>query len=149
MKTTKILSILLLTFFFTASSFAASKLSEQDAAAVKKAVQEFVKSTDARDIAGLEKALSEKATFVNTNGISNRTSEFSYGEYLSAIREGRVGGWERQLEILNIDSHGNTAVAKIACKDSRMTQTGYVTLVKEGGNWKIISSAFYMSKNKK
>jgi ketosteroid isomerase-like protein len=147
MKTSKIISVFFLTIFLTASSFAISKLSDKDVASVKKAVQEFVKNTDTRNVNGLEKTLSERSTFVSTNAISNKTSEYTYSEYLSAIRAGQVGGWERQLEILNIDANGNTAVAKISCKDPRTTQTGFVTLIKDGGDWKIISGAFYMDKN--
>ncbi|HKJ80386.1 MAG TPA: nuclear transport factor 2 family protein [Ignavibacteriaceae bacterium] len=148
MKTIKIMSILFLGFVFTMSSMAMNKLSDKDMASVKKAVQEFVKNTDTRNVKGLEKTISERSTFVNTNAITNKTSEYNYDEYLSAIRNGKVGGWERQLEILNIDSHGNTAIAKVACKDPRMTSTGFVTLMKEGNDWKIISGAFYLDKNK-
>lgn len=148
MKTTKILSILFLSFIFTVSSLAMSKLSEKDLASVKKAVQEFVNNTDTRNVKGLEKNLCEKSTFININGVTNKIAEFTYEEYLTAIRDRKVGGWERELEFLNIDAHGNTAVAKIQCKDSKMTQTGFVTLMKEGEDWKIISGAFYMDANK-
>ena len=147
MKSFKILSILFLSFLFISSSFAASKLSDEDMATVKKTVQEYEKYIDTQNAEGMEKIISENAAFVQVIAVTKKTTEFNSGDYLNALRNKEIGGWERQLDILNIDAAGNTAFAKIQAKDARMTSTGFVTLVKENNNWKIMCATFYMELN--
>jgi ketosteroid isomerase-like protein len=149
MKSFKFLSILLLSFFFIASSFAASKLSDEDMAAVKKAIQEYVKNIDTNNANGMGNIISDNSIFVQVIGVTKKVTEYNQGDLLSAVKNRQIGGWDRQLDILNVDEAGNTAMAKIQAKDPRMTSTGYITLLKENNNWKIICATFYMELNEK
>ena len=147
MRSFKILSILFLSFLFISSSFAASKLSDEDMAAVKNTVQEFEKYWDTQDADGMEKIISENASFVQVIAVTKKNSEFNSSDYLNAIRNKHIGGWERQLDIINVDAAGNTAFAKVVAKDPRMTSTGFITLVKENNDWKIVCATSYMELN--
>lgn len=147
MKSFKILSILFLSFFFISASFALSKLSDEDMSAVKKTIQEFEKNLDTQNANAMEKIISENAAFVQVIAVTKKTTEFNSSDYLSAIKNRQIGGWERQLDIQNVDAAGNTAFAKIQAKDHRMTSTGFITLVKEDNNWKIVCATFYMELN--
>jgi Putative lumazine-binding len=147
MKSFKILFVLLLSVLFVSSSLAESKLSDKDMSAVKKTVQDYVKFLDTSNANGMENIISENSTFVQVIGVTNKTSEFNSSDYLSAIKNKKVGGWERQLDILDVDAVGNTAFAKIQAKDPRMTSTGFVTLLKENNNWKVVCATFYMELN--
>jgi ketosteroid isomerase-like protein len=149
MKSFKILSILFLSFFFISSTFAANKLSDKDKAAVKKTIQEFVTNLDKGNVNGVKSTISDKSTFVQVNGITNKSTQYTSDDYLSAIKDRSIGGWERQLEIMDVNAAGNTAMAKIQTKDPRTTSTGFVTLLKENNNWKIISCTLFMELNQK
>lgn len=148
MKSFKILSILFLSFLFISSSFASSKLSDEDMAAVKKTIQEYEKNIETQNTTGMEKIIAENAIFVQVVALTNKTTEFSSSDYLDALNKKTIGGWPRQLNILNVESVGNTAFVKIQAKDSRTTSTGLVTLLKQNNNWKIICATYYMELNK-
>jgi ketosteroid isomerase-like protein len=147
MKSFKILSVLFLSFLFISSSFATSKLSDEDLAAVKKAVQEYGNYVDTQNADGMAKIIADNSTFVHVVALTNKTSEFSAADYLDALKNKTIGGWPRQLNILNVESVGNTAIAKIQAKDSRTTSTGFVTLLKQNDSWKIVCATFYMELN--
>lgn len=147
MRSFKILSILFLAFLFITSSFAASKLSDEDMAAVKNTIQKYEKDWETQDADGMGKIISENASFVQVIAVTKKTSEFNSSDYLSAIRNKRIGGWERQLDIINVNAAGSTAFAKVVTKDSRMTSTGFITLVKENNDWKIVCATSYMELN--
>lgn len=146
MKRYNLFSVILLTCLFAFSTYA-FKLSDEDVVTVKRTVIEYAKNIDTRNIKGLKAGLCERSTFIHINAVTNRIAEFTYDEYMNAIKEGQIGGWDRNVEIISVDTHGRTAVVKIACKDQKMTETGFLTLMKEGKNWKIISGAFTLGNN--
>ena len=147
MKSFKILSIFFLSFFFISSSFALSKLSDEDMSSIKKTIQEFEKNIDTQNANDMEKIISTNSTFVQVIAVTKKTTEYNSTDYLSALKNRQIGGWERQLDIQSIDAAGNTAFAKIQAKDARMTSTGFITLVKENNNWKIVCATYYMELN--
>jgi Putative lumazine-binding len=147
MKSFKILSILFVSLFFISSSFALTKLSDEDMSSIKKTIQEFEKSLDTQNATDMEKIISENSIFVQVIGVTKKTTQYNSSDYLSALKNHQIGGWEKQLDIQNVDSAGNTAFAKIQAKDPRMTSTGFITLVKENNHWKIVCATYYMELN--
>ncbi|MDR3611099.1 MAG: nuclear transport factor 2 family protein, partial [Ignavibacteriaceae bacterium] len=61
---------------------------------------------------------------------------------------GQKGGWQRNVNIGDVDINGNTAVAKVDITDSKLKESGFVTLVKDNGSWKIASELSTLKLNK-
>ena len=41
------------------------------------------------------KIISENASFVQVMAVTKKTSEFNSSDYLSALKDRKIGGWER------------------------------------------------------
>ena len=113
-----------------------------DVEAVKQVIQDYVKGTDSQNVNMLEKILYPQGNFFSYNAITNKASQMTNDQFLERVKKRQVGGWERQLDINSVDINDNTAMAKIEVKDARLKQHGYLTLVKDDGNWKIMSGAY-------
>jgi len=60
--------------------------------------------------------------------------------YLDKIKSKEWGGDKRILTISDVNVNGNTAMAKVIFKGSKMTFVSLITLVKDSnGKWKLIS----------
>ena len=140
----KILNLVLglLTVLLLSTAYAASQNNPADVDAVKQVIQDYVKGTDSRNVDALQKILYPTGNYFSYNTITNKASEMSNDQFLESVKKGQTGGWERQLNISSVDVNDNTAMAKIEITDARMKQHGYLTLVKEGGVWKIMSGAY-------
>jgi hypothetical protein len=113
-----------------------------DVEAVKQVIEDYVKGTDSQNTDLLEKILYPDGNYFNYNAITNKASQMTNDQFLERVKKGQTGGWERQLNINSVDVNDNTAMAKIEVKDARMSQHGYLTLIKEDGKWKIMSGAY-------
>ena len=134
----KILNLVLglLTVLLLSTAYAASQNNPADVDAVKQVIQDYVKGTDSRNVDALQKILYPTGNYFSYNTITNKASEMSNDQFLESVKKGQTGGWERQLNISSVDVNDNTAMAKIEITDA------YLTLVKEGGVWKIMSGAY-------
>ncbi|MCU7494362.1 MAG: nuclear transport factor 2 family protein [Ignavibacteria bacterium] len=115
---------------------------------VKQAVSSYVKATDTKNVSNLQQLLSSNATFSTFNKINNRFSQLLAEDYISSVKSGKIGGWERNLTINSVDVNENLAMAKIELTDARLIQVEYVTLMKVDGSWKIVNSALTVEKKK-
>jgi len=140
----KVLSIILgLTMFLMLPvAYAMNPNNPADVEAVKQVIEDYVKGTDSQNADLLEKILYPEGNYFNYNAITNKVSQMTNDQFLEKVKQGQTGGWERQLSINTVDVNDNTAMAKIEVKDARMSQHGYLTLVKENGKWKIMSGAY-------
>ena len=140
----KVVSLILgLTMFLLLpAAYAMKPNNPADVEAVKQVIQDYVKGTDSQNADLLEKILYPEGNYFNYNAITNKTSQMTNDQFLDKVKKGQAGGWVRQLSINSVDVNDNTAMAKIEVKDARMKQHGYLTLVKEDGKWKIMSSAY-------
>lgn len=139
MKPAKIL-VAVFSFFLISSLFAASN--PQDVEAIKEVIKSYVTSVDMRNADNLEKVLYSEGNYVNYNKISNQTLQMSNDEFIDMVKKGRAGGWTRELNVNNVDVNSNTAIAKVEIVDSKVKQSGYLTLVKDKDTWKIVTSAY-------
>ena len=141
-----ILGLTMVALFSTAYAINQNNPAETDA--VKQVIQDYVKGTDARNVDELQKILYPEGNYFSYNAITNKASQMSNDQFLEKVKRGEKGGWERQLNISSIDVNDNTAMAKVEITDARMKQHGYLTLVKQEGTWKIMSSAYTLEANK-
>ena len=141
MKSLRI-SALVLSLLLFSSVYAYDLTSSGDDESVKVAITDYSKGIDNRNTETLEKVTYPSAHFLNFNKVTNKITEMDINELLELIKKGRAGGWDRELNISSVDINENTAVAKVEMKDAKLKQTGYVTLVKENGAWKIMGGVY-------
>jgi len=139
-----VLTILFAVLFLTSAAF--TTISAADDAAVKQAIEKYAKSTDDKDGSGVSSVFHKDAVVYSVNQFNNKVTEMSLAEYVDEIKKGKFGGWERELTIQSVDVYGNTAVAKVLLKDSKLKQTEYLSLVKMDGGWKIVSCSLTREK---
>ena len=73
---------------------------------------------------------------------------YSGDQFISLVKNGQKGGWVRNVTINSVDTDGSTAMAKVDITDSRLKQTGFFTLVKNNGSWKVASAVTTLELNK-
>ena len=142
MKLLRISAVVVLSLFLFSSVCAYNFTNPSEDESVKVVIEDYSKGIDNRNTETLEKVMYPGAHFLNFNKITNQISEMNNDELIELIKKGKAGGWERELNISSIDVNGNTAVAKVEMTDAKLKQTGFVTLVKENGSWKIMSGAY-------
>lgn len=142
--------IILVSFLLVLISFAASAQAEtnpEDIEAVKQTIKTYVQSTDARNADQLEKVLYDNCNFISYNEITHKTSEMADGSFLDLVKDGKAGGWTRNLNINSVDVNDNMAVAKVEISDSKVKETGFLTLIKNNGSWKIMNGVSTLETN--
>jgi hypothetical protein len=137
---------LLMVFAFSSSIFANEPAQKDE---IEKTINNYVSGTDTRDVNSIEKALYPEATIVTVNKITNKTMTQTTDQFVEQVKSGRAGGWKRNLEVSSVDGNDNVATAKITISDAAIKQDGYLTLVKNGDGWKIVSGVFTLESNKK
>ena len=136
---------LLMVFLISISCFANEPAQKDE---IEKTINNYVASTDSRDVNSLEKTLYSDARLVTVNKITNKTSAQTSEQLVELVKAGRAGGWKRNLEVSSVDGNDNVATAKVSISDPSVKQTGYMSLVKDGDGWKIVSGVFTLESNK-
>ncbi|OGU35844.1 MAG: hypothetical protein A2068_06070 [Ignavibacteria bacterium GWB2_35_6b] len=139
-----VLTILFAVLFLASAAY--TTVSAADDAAVKQAIEKYAKSTDDKDASGVSSVFHKDAVVYTVNQFNNKVTEMSLAEYVDEIKKGKFGGWERSLAIDQVEVYGNTAVAKVTLKDSKLKQTEFLSLVKMGNDWKIVSCSLTREK---
>ena len=138
-----LLTIILSMLFLTNVAFA---YVPADDAAVKQTIEKYAKSTDDKDGNGVQSVFHKEAVVYSVNQFNSKVTEMSLAEYVDEIKKGKFGGWERSLSIEEVNVYGSTAVAKVTLKDSKLKQTEFLSLVKMGNDWKIVSCSLTREK---
>ncbi|MCL5028077.1 MAG: nuclear transport factor 2 family protein [Bacteroidetes bacterium] len=147
MKTLKILilvSFLLLSF----SAYAENKFIKEDKGDVEQVITSFVKNVDSRNADELSKTVLPTASIVTINDLTKNLDNFSASQFVNLVKNGQKGGWQRNVHVSSVEFDGNTAVAQVAITDSRLKESGYFTLVKDNGSWKIAGQVTTLQLNK-
>lgn len=142
LKLAALVSVLFLSQFIYADNTA------KDQGDIEQVVTNYVKCIDTQNANDLSAAVLPSASFVTVNEKTNRVDNYSAAQFVSLVKSGEKGGWLRKVIVTNIEFEGNTAVAKFDITDSRIRESGFVTLVKENGVWKISSQVSNLQMNK-
>ena len=146
MKVSKILTVLSV-LLISVSLFAGNMLKE-DKTDIEQIITNYVKSVDSRNVDNLSKALLNTGSVITLNSITNTLDHYSGDQFISLVKNGQKGGWVRNVTINSVDTDGSTAMAKVDITDSRLKQTGFFTLVKNNGSWKVASAVTTLELNK-
>lgn len=147
MKNVKIILTSLMLLLMTFASFAANN-SGNDEQAVKQSIETFVKGVDTRNVDAIKNVISSDASFVTVNTLTKKNEEYSHDALVDMVKSGKMGGWARTLTVSTVDVNDNVAMAKVEMTDARLKRTGYISLVKDNGAWKVVSEVTTLGLNK-
>lgn len=147
MKTVKILTLVLF-LILSFSTFAANNPYKEDKSDIEQAVTTFVKSIDNRKADDLSKTLLSNSSIIIVNSITNKIDNYTGQQMIDLVKNGQQGGWSRNVTVNSVDTDGNTAMAKVDITDSRLKQSGFFTLVKDNGVWKVAGEVATLGLNK-
>jgi ABC-type arginine transport system ATPase subunit len=120
----------------------------EDKGDIEQTINSYVKSVDTQNADAINKTVLSNASIITVNEITNNVDNYSTAQFVNLVKEGQKGGWQRNVNIDNIDITGKTAIAKVDITDSKVKESAYVTLVKNNGTWKIASQISTLSLNK-
>jgi hypothetical protein len=147
MKTIHILTVLSV-LIFSVSIFAGDNMLKNDKDGIEQAITNYVKSVDSRNTDELSKTLMSSGSVITVNNITNKLDHYSGNQFINMVKNGQKGGWVRNVAVNSVETEGNTATAKVAITDARLKQIGFITLVKDNGNWKVASEVTTLELNK-
>lgn len=108
---------------------------------VESAIFQFAQAGDERNIEQLQTSILQEEFKVTINRIfgSDKLTMLSKSAYIQMIKDGKLGGDKRTVEILSLDITKGNAIAKVKLTGSKMTFTSYYLLVKNGeGQWQLL-----------
>ena len=112
------------------------------------AVNQFVKASDNRNAANLNKVLHhEFRAMVNRLFGSEDMSIMTKDTYLSLIKEEKIGGDDRKVNILKVDVVNHNAYVKAELHGKEYKFTTYILLAERPkGNWQVVSDMPFIEK---
>ncbi len=149
MKKFNIMLTLCALLFIAVTVKAAEKTYAQDKGDIEQTIDSFVKSVDSQNADALEKSLVANGAIVTLNTITNKLDNYTSTNFVNLVKNGQKGGWVRNVTVNSVDVDGNTAIAKVEISDARLSESGFITLVKEANSWKIASEVTTLELKKK
>jgi hypothetical protein len=114
--------------------------------AVKQVVKEYVKSIDKKMPDNLEKLLMYDASIIGYDNILLKEKNFDREGFVDQLVEDKIGGYDRNLNIVSVDINDRTAMAEANITDTKVDQKEYISLIKNNGKWKIANITFSREK---
>jgi|GEM_PF-1188728 hypothetical protein len=148
MKSFKLLIIVLSFLFLNLNVFADEDASNQDKTEINQAITNYVKGVDTRNSSELSKILIPDCSIIILNKITNSINSYTASQLIDMVKNGQKGGWTRDVTVNNVNLESNTAVAEVDIKDARLRESGFISLVKESGTWKVASEVATLQLNK-
>lgn len=115
---------------------------------VENAVRQFVKAADQRLEVQVDQVLDENfRAVINRAFGSDELTLIPKTTYLEMLKQGKLGGDDREIEILLTDINGLNAMVKARLRGKAMVFTTYLSLVKNKDNrWLIVSDQPHVQK---
>jgi hypothetical protein len=122
---------------------------ENSASRVTTVIERFVKAGDARQIEELESVLSPHFRVVGNQLMGASTVNIiSREQYLALIREGKLGGDVRTIEIISLEVVSRNASAHVRLTGKAMTfDTLYHLIQSPEGDWQLVEDIPFVTKN--
>lgn len=132
--------VMVLVVFLTFSSIFAGEKEVRDA------VNKYVTSINSKDDGGLNDVLYKSVMIVGVNKIINKSDDYNKDSFVAAVKSGRIGGWGKDINIKMVNDNDRVATAYVEISNAKLVQREYVTLVLDGGKWKITGSVYSIEK---
>jgi len=132
---------LLMSVFFATTVGLDHAEKDTNTTAVVKAVEQFAKSADQRDVKQMDAIMhSNFRAIVNRLFGSEEVSIMDKALYLDLMKQGKIGGDERNVTIESIHFEGKNALVKATFEGKELMFYTFIQLVQETtGDWKVIS----------
>lgn len=116
---------------------------------IKSVIQLFVKGGDERDTTKLEEVLHGNFRVVANQLMGSSTiNVITKDQYLALIREGKLGGDNRVLDIQSVEIIGKNASAKVKIIGKALTFESFYHLIQNNeGKWKLVQDLPFATKN--
>ena len=136
----KLVLMLFTSMFFIVQKVSAQAPKGNENDQIKKAITQFVKAGDVRDLVSLDQAMHSGFRVVLNNAFgSNKIDILSKEAYLAMIKEGKIGGTPRKIEIVSVETADNIATAKVKLESDKLRFTSLYSLVKTPDEqWQLI-----------
>jgi hypothetical protein len=109
-----------------------------DRKSIEATIRMYHKGADERKVELLEQAFHEKFRLMVS--VDGKLNEIRRDTYLDLIELEKIGGKPRDLRIELVDITGNSAMAKAELSNEKVVFMDYLSLVKDGDHWLIISN---------
>lgn len=142
--------MLTLTIYILSMLTSTMTTNTQEEQVVIEAIQGFIKGADERDLSQLEKVLHPEFRVVANRLMgSDALRIIDRTLYLQLIKEGKLGGDQRTVEVTYVHIVENNATAKVTIKGKALTFQSFYHLVKaDGATWQLIEDLPYATPNK-
>ncbi len=139
MRFNKLLLTLFSFILVSAAVYAAGITNAGDKSDIEQTINAYVKSIDSQNADALQKSLMNDGSVITINSITKTINNYTASQFIGLVKNRQKGGWTRNVTIGSVSIDGNTATAQVEISDSRLVQSGFFTLIKEGNDWKIAS----------
>lgn len=132
---------LILIFGLLAMSLNTNQADDKDRELITQAVKTFSLSADKRDSDQMNKILHKDfRAIVNRLFGSDELSTMDKSTYLDLLKQGKIGGDQREVKIQSIHVEANNAVVHAKLHGKALLFETFIQLVKDvEGNWTVIS----------
>jgi len=125
-----------------------SLYAQADQDGVEAVVTNFVKNIDSNNADALSKMVLPGGSIIVVNDLKKSIDQYSTDQLVNMVKNKQAGGWTRNVNISSVNVDGNTAVAMVNISDARLKQSGFITLLKDNGSWKVASQVTTLQLNK-
>ncbi len=129
-----------------AVAFAAGSVYASDKDEIKEKIKNFVHAGDEQDPAKLETILHSEYRITYAFPGETKVSILTRESYLQMLRERKLGGRKRSLEIEDITIRGNVAMARAKLQSDVMRFSIFFSFINTGSGWQLISDLPYAEK---
>lgn len=116
---------------------------------IKKTIELFVKAGDTRNTGHLDTLLHEHFRVVANQLMGSASiNVITKDQYLALMREGKLGGDTRTLDILSLEIIGKNASAKVKITGKALTFESFYHLIQNNnGQWQLVQDLPFATKN--
>ncbi|MFO7445495.1 MAG: nuclear transport factor 2 family protein [Ignavibacteriaceae bacterium] len=94
----------------------------------------------------LESSIDDKSVIIVKNNIIDKTNNYDKNEFISLIQKKIIGNWKSDSQVSSLYEDGNHAAFKMENLNGKIQYQSYVTCLKSGENWKIVSLVIDINK---
>ncbi|MCW7463685.1 nuclear transport factor 2 family protein [Leptospira limi] len=111
---------------------------EKTKESLEKVFKTFISNIDARDVSSLENTFHDQFTdHVSVSGMEDLLVS-NKEKYLQSLKDGKMGGLERKVQINSIDLVDNFGVVKANLQSTVMNFRTQYSFLWNQGDWKVI-----------
>jgi Putative lumazine-binding len=107
-------------------------------------IETFARAADRRDVEGLERVLHPSFRILFTVDATKPPKQLDRAQFLALVREGKIGGQDRQVQVSAISAGERFATAAARMEHKGASFDGVYALVEQEGRWWLLQEAVMM-----